>query len=48
MRDAKICGIGEGTNEIQRMVIARKLLEELQADPLHGMVLERAMETVGA
>ncbi|MDE3001709.1 MAG: acyl-CoA dehydrogenase family protein [Gemmatimonadota bacterium] len=48
MRDAKICEIGEGTNEIQRMVIARKLLEELQADPLHGMVLERAMETVGA
>ncbi len=27
MRDAKICQIYEGTNEIQRMVIARKLLE---------------------
>jgi len=26
MRDAKICQIYEGTNEIQRMVIARKLL----------------------
>ena len=25
MRDAKICEIGEGTNEIQRMVIARQL-----------------------
>ena len=48
MRDAKICEIGEGTNEIQRMVIARKLLDELQADPLHDMVPERAMETVGA
>jgi alkylation response protein AidB-like acyl-CoA dehydrogenase len=26
MRDAKICQIYEGTNEIQRMVVARKLL----------------------
>jgi len=25
-RDAKICEIGEGTSEIQRMVIARELL----------------------
>ena len=25
-RDAKICTIGEGTSEIQRMVIARRLL----------------------
>ena len=29
MRDAKICEIGEGTSEIQRMVIARHLLREL-------------------
>ena len=29
MRDAKICEIGEGTSEIQRMVIARGLLREL-------------------
>jgi alkylation response protein AidB-like acyl-CoA dehydrogenase len=29
MRDAKICEIGEGTSEIQRMVIARQLLREL-------------------
>src|SRR5881394_4525248 len=28
-RDAKICEIGEGTSEIQRMVIARHLLKEL-------------------
>ncbi len=28
MRDAKICEIGEGTSEIQRMVIARHLMEE--------------------
>jgi butyryl-CoA dehydrogenase len=27
-RDAKICEIGEGTSEIQRMVIAKELLRE--------------------
>jgi butyryl-CoA dehydrogenase len=27
-RDAKICEIGEGTSEIQRMVIARELVRE--------------------
>jgi alkylation response protein AidB-like acyl-CoA dehydrogenase len=27
-RDCKICTIGEGTSEIQRMVIARQLLRE--------------------
>jgi len=48
MRDAKICEIGEGTNEIQRLVIARKLLEELQADPLTSMEPAREMETAGA
>ncbi len=38
MRDAKVCEIGEGTNEIQRLIIARHLLEELGgkgSDPLH-------------
>ena len=29
MRDAKICEIGEGTSEIQRLVIARSLLKEM-------------------
>ncbi|MDF1503519.1 acyl-CoA dehydrogenase family protein [Roseisolibacter sp. H3M3-2] len=29
MRDAKICEIGEGTSEVQRLVIARHLLREL-------------------
>jgi alkylation response protein AidB-like acyl-CoA dehydrogenase len=29
MRDAKICEIGEGTSEIQRMVIARHVLKEI-------------------
>lgn len=30
MRDAKICEIGEGTSEIQRMVIARQILREMK------------------
>ncbi|MBL6975542.1 MAG: acyl-CoA dehydrogenase family protein [Deltaproteobacteria bacterium] len=29
LRDAKLCEIGEGTNEVQRMVIARHLLKSL-------------------
>ncbi len=29
MRDAKVCEIGEGTSEIQRMVIAREILGEV-------------------
>ena len=29
MRDAKMCEIGEGTSEIQRMVIARHILKTL-------------------
>jgi butyryl-CoA dehydrogenase len=29
MRDAKICEIGEGTSEIQRLVIGRHVLAEL-------------------
>jgi butyryl-CoA dehydrogenase len=28
MRDAKVCEIGEGTSEIQRIVIARHILGE--------------------
>ncbi|MEE9164697.1 MAG: acyl-CoA dehydrogenase family protein, partial [Nitrospinota bacterium] len=27
-RDAKICEIGEGTSEIQRIIIARELLKK--------------------
>ena len=30
-RDVKLCEIGEGTSEVQRMVIARELLKELEA-----------------
>jgi len=29
MRDAKVCEIGEGTSEIQRLVIARHLVQEV-------------------
>jgi len=32
MRDAKVCEIGEGTSEIQRVVIAREILGELSKD----------------
>ena len=47
MRDAKICEIGEGTNEIQRLVIARKLLEEMMAEPSMQSVPAEEMETAG-
>jgi len=29
MRDAKVCEIGEGTSEIQRLVIARQILGQV-------------------
>jgi alkylation response protein AidB-like acyl-CoA dehydrogenase len=32
MRDAKVCEIGEGTSEIQRLVIAREILGEVVRD----------------
>jgi butyryl-CoA dehydrogenase len=31
MRDAKICEIGEGTSEVQRLVIGRDLLRTAEA-----------------
>jgi alkylation response protein AidB-like acyl-CoA dehydrogenase len=34
MRDAKVCEIGEGTNEIQRLVIGRYILEEAMAESM--------------
>jgi alkylation response protein AidB-like acyl-CoA dehydrogenase len=37
MRDAKITQIYEGTNEIQRLVIAREMLRESRAFPLAGV-----------
>ena len=32
LRDAKLCEIGEGTSEIQRLVIARHLLDEVRSE----------------
>jgi butyryl-CoA dehydrogenase len=31
-RDAKVCEIGEGTSEIQRLVIGRHLVKEMLGD----------------
>ena len=38
MRDAKITQIYEGTNQIQRLVIAREMLKETRAFLLAGVV----------
>jgi acyl-CoA dehydrogenase len=37
MRDAKITQIYEGTNQIQRLVIAREMLKENRAFLLEGV-----------
>jgi acyl-CoA dehydrogenase len=37
MRDAKITQIYEGTNQIQRLVIAREMLKENRASLLAGV-----------
>ena len=41
MRDAKITQIYEGTNEVQRLVIAREMLKEQRAFLLAGVCVER-------
>ena len=46
VRDAKICEIGEGTNEIQRLVIGRHILEELLAEPTEQFPSPDAPEAV--
>jgi butyryl-CoA dehydrogenase len=48
MRDAKVCEIGEGTNEIQRLVIARHVLADLMADPSMEGMPAAAAEPAGA
>ena len=48
MRDAKVCEIGEGTNEIQRMVIGRHVLAEVLADPSCSHPSLRPLEPAGA
>jgi alkylation response protein AidB-like acyl-CoA dehydrogenase len=48
MRDAKVCEIGEGTSEIQRLVIGRHLLAEAMADPIEeGPPFQEALEPAG-
>jgi alkylation response protein AidB-like acyl-CoA dehydrogenase len=47
MRDAKICEIGEGTNEIQKLVIARAMLREMMAEPQMEQAPVEAMEPAG-
>jgi acyl-CoA dehydrogenase len=37
MRDAKITQIYEGTNQIQRLVVAREMLKEERASLLSGV-----------
>lgn len=48
MRDAKICEIGEGTSEIQRLVIARHVLTDVLADPALNTPASAATEAAGA
>ena len=48
MRDAKVCEIGEGTNEIQRLVIGRHLLEEAVAQSMIESPSLSATELMGA
>ena len=48
MRDAKICEIGEGTNEIQRMVVARHVLADLMTEPTKECVSTAEREPAGA
>jgi alkylation response protein AidB-like acyl-CoA dehydrogenase len=45
-RDARICGIYEGTDEMQRMTIARNLLAEVAPAPAKAAAPEPAREKV--
>jgi len=47
MRDAKVCEIGEGTSEIQRLVIGRQVLAEAMADPEEDSLFQEALEPAG-
>jgi len=48
MRDAKVCEIGEGTNEIQKIVIGRHILEEMLGEPSKQSNTPSAREPAGA
>jgi butyryl-CoA dehydrogenase len=42
MRDNKICEIGEGTSEVQRMVIARSILKSFDESGSHARTVSRS------
>lgn len=44
-RDVKLCEIGEGTSEIHRIVIARKILQEFEAAALPQVPVDEACRT---
>jgi alkylation response protein AidB-like acyl-CoA dehydrogenase len=44
-RDVKLCEIGEGTSEIQRIVIARQILREFEAATLPEVSVDEARKT---
>ena len=48
MRDAKVCEIGEGTNEIQRLVIGRHLLAEAMDQSIMESPPTPVLEPAGA
>ncbi len=48
LRDAKVCEIGEGTSEIQRIVIGRYLLKMVLADPQVDVTSRATLASVGA
>ena len=48
MRDAKICEIGEGTSEIQRLLIGRHIVAELMTDRIIHPSWASSREPVGA
>ena len=48
MRDAKVCEIGEGTNEIQRLVIGRHLLAEAMDQSMIESPPPTVLEPAGA
>ncbi len=48
LRDAKVCEIGEGTSEIQRIVIGRHLLKMVLADPPVDVTSRATLASAGA
>ena len=40
LRDAKLCEIGEGTSQVQRLVIARHVLKEAKPEIATGLQIQ--------